>query len=167
MSLRVYVASPFALREEVKALHGALRAAGLDPVARWPYGTEKEADLTTPMARELAARNDEDVDGSHALLVLARPAAGGEMFCEIARAVAARTPILWTGDRIILSTFREGVLRAASIEDAVAILVSWARLVERPFAMPDEWVRSAIRNAVLEAERGLDARAAIVRDGAQ
>lgn len=167
MSLRVYVASPFALREEVKALHDRLRTAGLEPVAQWPYGTEKESELTTPMARALADRNDLDVDGSHALLVLGRPAAGGEMLCEVARALAARTPIVWTGERIVLSTFREGVLRAASMEDALTVLVSWGRLIERPFEMPVVWGRAVVWSAVVEAERELEAQAARVRDGAQ
>jgi len=158
VSLKVYVASPFALREEVKLLHEKLRGAGIDPVAQWPYGTEKESELTTAMARELADRNDNDIMDSHAMLVLARPGQGGEMFAEVNYALRWQSPVVWTGERVILSTFRQGVLRASSMEDAITVLVSWGRLIERPFTMPIEWGRAVVWSAVVEAERELEAR---------
>jgi len=120
VSLAVYVAAPFARRPEVLALHGRLRAHGLEPTSTWATGTESEAELTPEMARRLIAQNDRDIARSSALLAIAYPGEGGEMFCEVTWAIVAGKPVYWVGSRRILSTWRPGVVVCTSVEDAIA-----------------------------------------------
>ncbi len=148
MRLRVYVAAPFARRDEVRALHGRLEALGMEPTSQWALGTEREEDLTVAMARALAVRNDDDVARSHALLMTAYPGEGGESFGEARLAIEWRVPVIWVGRRT-LSTFRRGVVEAANIDQALSLLHDWELLIARPWLLDDpdgSWARSVIRD---------------------
>jgi hypothetical protein len=156
--LHVYLAMPFAERASARAINRRLEALGLMPTGTWCVQEQPEDALTLGELRYLATCNDADVERSHALLVIASAGQGGEMFCEVGRALVARTPIAWVGRRV-LSTRRPGVVEAPSVEAAVTLLQGWAQLIARPYPMPAEWGRAAIWNTVLEADAELRVKA--------
>lgn len=105
-----------------------------------------------------------DFANAHAVLVLASEDAINEHFEVLAEAHEKRTPILWVETLVTVpaSRFRRGRLVVDSLEAAYVVLVSWAKLVERPWPTHLDWVRGTIWNAVLEAE---DKSAAERREG--
>lgn len=123
---RVYCAAPYEdagfVREHV---HDRLRALGFEPSSRWAesaFGHEDLTSFTTLTLRRIAAGNDADIDGSAALLMLARKGAGGECFAEAARALLRGIPVVWVGRRT-LSAWREGVVRVDDLDDALQALL--------------------------------------------
>ena len=121
----VYVAAPFARFMDSFAVTNDLRAAGHTSTSWWihaAYTTRGVEALTDRSAAVALATNDADVDRSDAMIVLAYPGEGGEMFCEMSRALARGIPVFYVGGRLVLSAFRPGVTRCASVADAIAAL---------------------------------------------
>jgi hypothetical protein len=155
MKLAVYVAAPFAERRQAIAVHERLTALDIDWTSTWVEDTF-QGEPPREHCRTWAVRNDDDIARSHALLVLAIPSTGGERFAEVSRALLSGIPIVWTGERI-LSTHRDGVLLVPSVDEALGVLVSWARMaipgtgVEADNPPSGPLVRERIWNAVIEA----------------
>src|SRR5262249_18320094 len=103
----VYVAAPYADRMLVRDVHVKLVEAGMVPASNWA-NSNVPGDLQPEATARPIHQNDTSIAVSDAVLVLARPGAGGEMFCEVTRALVWGTPVYWVGRRI-LSAFRPGV----------------------------------------------------------
>lgn len=121
--MNVYVAAPYADAPVVRALHAALAAQRLKPTSTWAdkaVGTDlaARADVDLDEARATLAQNDADLASADAVLVLARPGVGGEMFAEIRWAIGAGIPVIWVGRRI-LSAFRPGVTLCNDLDEAL------------------------------------------------
>ncbi|WP_394825007.1 hypothetical protein [Pendulispora albinea] len=122
MSTFIYVAAPYEDALLVREVHARLRACGCIYTSTWAEnarGAENFALSTVDELREITRLNDDGIDMSDAMLVIARPGAGGEMFAEVRYALERQIPVYWVGRRI-LSTFRPGVTLCESIDDAVA-----------------------------------------------
>lgn len=132
--MKLYVAAPFAERRQAIAVHERLTALGIDWTSTWVEDTF-EGEPPRSHCRTWAERNDSDIYRSHAMLMLAIPSTGGERFAETTRCLLSGIPIVWTGKQI-LSTHRDGVLLVPSVDEALGVLVSWAKL-----AAPDEFER--------------------------
>jgi hypothetical protein len=126
---RVYVAAPYARRFEVRALHERLKGIGVVPTSSWADSEDADA-MTLETATVCFRRNDSDVFGSHALLVLGYPNEGGEMFAEARLALMVGIPCAWVGRRI-LSSWRPGVRHFNSIDEAITTLGDKSALVGR------------------------------------
>jgi hypothetical protein len=157
MALRVYVAAPFPMRHIAADTQLRLSVAGLEPTASWMFTGEKcDADLTLEKAREAARINDAAVDLSHAMLVLTQNGIGGETFVELGRAIMQRMPVVWVGERVVLSLRRQGCVRATSIDDAIAQLAAWSDIAARPWPTTKEYVRSEIFNLLSDADDSIE-----------
>lgn len=123
--VRVYVAAPFEDAGIVRAVHDRLRSLGIEPCSTWAEsarGIEDFSAFTPARLRSLAEQNDRDVAEARAVLVMARPGAGGEMFAEARLALAMSIPVVWLGRRT-LSAWRAGVTRAEDLDDAISTLL--------------------------------------------
>ncbi len=123
---RVYVAAPFQDARSVFEVHESLRELRLEPSSSWValalvVGAEDFSRFTPERLRELAETNDLDVASSKAMLVLAREGVGGEMFAEARLALMMGIPVVWLGRRT-LSAWRLGVVRAESLDEALALV---------------------------------------------
>lgn len=129
MSIAVYVAAPYADAPAVREVHGRMLALGsLRPTSSWAMratGPERLESLSIDEIASAIECNDRDLFDSDAMLVLARSNVGGEMFAEVARALAAAIPIVWVGRRI-LSTFRPGVFVVDDLDEALEVLMRYA-----------------------------------------
>lgn len=109
MSARIYVAAPYEDAAFVRQVHTRLRERKFTPTSSWAE-TAKGADVLTPeIAQTAITVNDADLRSSDAVFVIARPGAGGEMFCEIAAALMHGIRVFWVG-RKVLSAYRDGVV---------------------------------------------------------
>lgn len=125
--MRCYVASRFAERFAVRAIHLRLRARGITPTSRWADTPDHLADTSNPEeARAAALMNDEDIDASDAMLVVATPELG-EHACEARYSLALSIPVVWLGRRI-LSSYRPGVVRVDSLDEAIERLAQFAEI---------------------------------------
>ncbi|WP_394849821.1 hypothetical protein LZC95_20485 [Pendulispora brunnea] len=118
---RVYVAAPYEDAALVREVHERLRLHRAHATSEWARnarGADDLASLPRERRRALALANDFAVSTSDAVMVLARPGAGGEMFCEARLAIACHVPVFWVG-REILSTSREGVSVCEDVNDAL------------------------------------------------
>lgn len=132
---RIYVAAPLADAPLVRDVHAQLRAHGLVPVSHWAERQGDDPNDNFDDAEEVQAKlrlNDAGVAAADVFLVLAREGAGGEMFCEAARALALGAPVIWVGRRV-LSTFREGVRYFHSRESAVHFILTWKDELRREY----------------------------------
>lgn len=107
---RIYVAAPFDDRYYVRAVHAKLVLAELRPTSTWANANEDENWEDDEAIHAASVENTTQIATSDAMLVIARPGAGGEMFAEVARAQTWGKPIFWVGRRI-LSAFKPGVFR--------------------------------------------------------
>ena len=118
----VYVAAPYADAAVARNVHELLRLHGLDVTSRWAEAARGlEPCLGEAAMRDRAAANDRDVLRADAMLVLSRDGAGGEMFAEARLAIERGKPIFWVG-RPILSAYRLGVVRCATVGEAIALI---------------------------------------------
>lgn len=133
-ALRVYVAAPFADAHVVRDVHERLLSLGMLPTSTWATTANGEEDFsayTPERLRDFALANDADVRRSHALLVMARAGAGGEMFSEIRIALEWGKPVFWVGRRT-LSAYRNGVVLCDDVDEALGALAERRTLlVER------------------------------------
>jgi hypothetical protein len=123
----VYVAAPYSCSAVVRMFHARLRRAGFEPTSRWAEratGEENLAAMSEAALAEAIDQNDYDVDRAGYLVAIARRDIGGEMFCEMSRALFRGIPVVYVGDRVVLSAFRTSVTRVGGLEDALAVLVS-------------------------------------------
>lgn len=129
---RIFVSAPWEDVRLVEALHNLIIAVGLVPTstiwtsaARAAYGEglEGKPPPNVPsdvrLARVMVHDIREAIRSSDALIACARHGAGGEMFAEIEHARTLGKIILWTGERVTLSTFASGVIRLPSAPAAV------------------------------------------------
>ncbi len=154
-SVRGYVAGPYADAPRVRQLHAELRALGIRPVSRWAEeatGPEALEELSLSAVRAIARRNDDDLLNAHFAIVLARDGAGGEMFAEVRLALDSGIPVVWVGKRRPLTAYREGVVRVASVFDALSFAQSVAELVTRPWIVSAAWARSMIWSTIEHLE---------------
>lgn len=121
---KIYVAAPWERGGEVRAMHSLLTSRGFEPTSNWVYCTDgkPEGRITPEIARPALARNYGDIKDSDAMLVLAYPGLGGEMFVEFGFARSQAIPVFWVGPRVILSTFAVGVTLCDDIPDALQAL---------------------------------------------
>ncbi len=123
MSFLVYVASSYQNAPYVRAVHEKLRAIRMEPSSSWAghaNGPEPR-DLSVDALRAIAARNDSDLLDSHAVLVIAHEQSG-ETFAELRLALERQLPVVYMGERRILSAYRPGVVRVESIVEALYAL---------------------------------------------
>lgn len=121
MNLRVYVASAFANRPDVRLMHCAIAQFGAVATSSWAMvGGDHPESLTDAIAAEALATNDADIMRSHIMLVLGDPCSG-ETFAEARWAQTLGMPIVWTGRRV-LSSYRPGVTYLESVDSCVALL---------------------------------------------
>lgn len=148
--MRVYVAAPYQHKARVVELHASLVQLGIEPTATWHLSElETDAGLSVEEARRAESWNRICIRSSHALLAIGRDWVGGEMFAEAARALEWKIPIAWTGRRI-LSTRLPGVVYSATLEDALATLVSWKAVL--PPMMPVEAGQRVLWDLLMSAE---------------
>lgn len=163
--MRVYIAAPLAMRSQVLELNDALSRSGLQTAATWPL-TSPDTELNRPQAIALCNMIDADLDDTEAMIVLAHDA-NGETFAQFGQAVARGIPVVWVDGAPILSTNRVGVVHAATFEDAIVVLRSWAPLVDIRPRTPQtpnlhaqvEWARRVIMSLLLEATANLELEA--------
>lgn len=130
--MRVYVAAPYIDAEKVRLVHAQLISRGMLPVSDWAdtaTGKEDLASMPIEDVRAVAMHNDLRVDSAQAVLVLARPDAGAEMYAEASRAILRGTFVVWLGHRP-LSAYRHRVLRADSLDEALTALMWIQRMVD-------------------------------------
>lgn len=111
--IKVYLAAPFAMHESMEKIAQAWVPRGVSVCSTWHIGVtgpERLPEHTNPDVRFAIGANDRDLAAADALVAFPVPGEGGEMFCEITRALIDRKPVIWAGERRILSTFRPGVL---------------------------------------------------------
>lgn len=122
---KVYIASPYEDSPIVARVAEKLYSFGISSTSYWALqadGRKEDQSRSTPEdLRSYALRNDADVLDSDAVVVLARPGTGGEMFAEARFALIVGKPVIWVG-RKILSTWREGVTWVEDSDDAVSLL---------------------------------------------
>jgi hypothetical protein len=162
-SVHVYVAAPYLDARAVRALHAALRASGIQPTSHWAEaaeGPERLDALPVADVRAIARKNDDDLLSAHALIALLREGAGAEMFAEVRLALDNGIPVVWVGARRPLSAYREGVLRVGRVEEAFALVQSFAEIVSRPWLVCADWARSMIWSSIEQLEKGGGAHAA-------
>lgn len=126
--MKVFVAAPYADAAFVRdVVHPRLEAFGMTPTSRWAdhaRGPEDFSRYSPDVLRDEAARNDADIMRCDALLLIARNGAGGESFAEARMAIAMQKPVVWCGQRLTLSAWRNGVTRVSDLDDAVAALLA-------------------------------------------
>lgn len=126
--MKVYVAAPYDAAGFVREhVHERLRSIGLDPTSRWAehaLGPENFDHFSPADLRLIAEANDRDVERSDVVLVIARAAAGGEMFAEARYALMLGKHLVWVGRRI-LSSWRHGVERVEDLDAAMVHLANW------------------------------------------
>ena len=109
----------------VREVHARLIDAHIRPTSSWAQaagGALESLESVPPHERQSAIElNDKDIACSNAMLVLARANAGGEMFCEVARAGYYGLKIYWVG-RTVLSAYRQGVKRCLDVNAAIAAM---------------------------------------------
>lgn len=120
--IRVYVAAPFDDGPRLATtVIPEMIYAGLIPLASWiddAVSGKTDQALTVAAAQAALHVNDFELLSSDAILVIARDGVGGEMFCEVGRAIVQRLPIFWVGRRV-LSSWRPGVTVCDSVADAI------------------------------------------------
>lgn len=128
MSVKVYVAAPFADIIPVRAIHNKLRDRGFEPCSMWAERVEPGTPdaFSVAVARAALAQNDADLASADCVLVIARDYAGGEMFVEFGTAITRGVPVFWVGRRI-LSAFRPGVSLYDSVDEALVAMESLRR----------------------------------------
>lgn len=72
----------------------------------------------------MAEKNDGDLLDSHVVLVIAREAVGGEMFSELRLALVHQVPVIYLGERRVLSAYRAGVTLVEDLDAALTELVA-------------------------------------------
>ena len=120
--MRVYVAAPYNDAARVRYVHACLRARGAVPTSLWADRAHSPEDLGAMDPRDRAgaiAANDTGVATADVLIALPRIGAGGEMFAEVRLATLLSIPVLWVGERLTLSAFRDGVSRFDGLRDAL------------------------------------------------
>ena len=130
--LRVYLAAPFLDAPAVRDLDTKLETLGIDVTSTWAHaasGPEALGGMPVDEVRRIALANDRDLLGAHLVVALARDGAGAEMFAEVRLALAHRVPVLWVGTRRPLSAYREGVLRVASLDEAITLLTGFGEML--------------------------------------
>ncbi len=124
--MRVYVASWYENAEAVRDVHATLAEHGIEATSGWAYkvsGVENHSSRPPEAWRADAEANDADVARSDAILAIATPGKGAEMFAEIARGQVLGQPVVWVGRRS-LSSWRNGVTHVDDVAAAVAVLVA-------------------------------------------
>lgn len=117
-TMHVYVAAPYVDAPIVREVHEILAIAGFLPTSTWATRAAGAESLTRDVAQQAIVQNDDDLLSSDAMIVIARTGAGGEMFCEVTRALIEEIPVFWVG-RQILSTYRDGVILCEDIDDVM------------------------------------------------
>ncbi|GAC1351817.1 MAG: hypothetical protein NVSMB1_08520 [Polyangiales bacterium] len=129
MPFRVYVAAPYTDAPHVRAVHERLRALRMSPTSSWADHAQGEEDFSKMSAkalRAIAKRNDDALSRAHAVIALPRAGVGREMFAEVRIALSLNIPVVWVGETLCLSAFRDGVKRVATLDDALEIVQRWA-----------------------------------------
>jgi len=123
----IYVAAPFERAAYVKQIHDMLTKLDFGFTSTWVEASTGGAEpFKGEEAMRLAAEsNDTCVLDADALLVLAYPGQGAEMFCEMSLALQHKKPVFYVGQRIVLSAYRSGVMRFPSLLEAVRALAAW------------------------------------------
>lgn len=124
MKLHVYVAAPYEDAALVREVHAELEKYDIVATSLWAdeaRGAEDFSTYTPTQLRAAAESNDEDIDRSHAMIVMARKGAGGEMFAEARYAAHLGMPTFWCG-RMTLSAWRWNVVRVENPGGATLML---------------------------------------------
>ena len=156
--MNLYVAAPFERAPEVRDLHALARPLGITAVSFWAeeaHGPENLRSLPRDVVRALGRKNDRDLLSAHLVVALASYGAGGEMFAEVRLALAHRIPVLWIGTRSILTAYREGVLRAETLEDGMILLGGFADILSTVTIFEKRKARETLWEAI-EALQGKD-----------
>lgn len=125
--LPVYVAAPYPRAAEVRAMHNALNEIGCVGVSHWATCARETFDeaLANPrIAQSALELNDRCLEQAVVIVALAFDGEGGEMFAEVGRALAIpelAPPVLWIGQRLVLSCFRTGVYVVSQLEAFAAL----------------------------------------------
>jgi hypothetical protein len=130
MSLIVYIAAPFKNYELALSAATVLRQEGLKPLCDWAEkakrakGTETLSD--TPAVQSALEQNYRELGGADALLMLTEAGQGGEMFVELGWFLGRKAgPVVWVmgkDGRLVLSAFRNRVIRVADLNEAAISL---------------------------------------------
>jgi hypothetical protein len=125
LKLSVYVSAPYIdAADVVREVHAKLHDIDIEPTSMWANEAVGPEDFTRFTPRELrllAEKNDKDILRSHAMIVLARPSVGGEMFADARYASHLAIPTFWCG-RLTLSAWRWNVVRCADWTAAISTL---------------------------------------------
>lgn len=138
--MRVYVAAPFELRAEARALAASLVEAGHESAASWLGPDANEQNMVelasdpegARKCAEYAARDLAEVAGSDALVLInppefARAGTGGRLM-EAQHALTLGLPVVLVGARTNVFLFHPAVV-AAPAEQVADTLPLWAKLV--------------------------------------
>lgn len=121
--LRCYVASPYDDAPLVREVHARLRALGVRPTSTWAEhadGPERLDEMPIDQLRAIAIRNDVALAESDIVVVLPREGRGREMYGEARLAVAFGIPLVWVGPTRCLTSYRAGVERVATLDEALS-----------------------------------------------
>jgi hypothetical protein len=89
--------------------------------------------------------NKRDLRSAHVVFAIPQQGMGGEMFCEVARALEWGIPVVWVAQpRVILSAYDEGVGRVPAVSDGLTFLGVLARMVRWSPSVSDERVREML-----------------------
>lgn len=136
--MKIYVASKFGNKEEVRRVQALLRAAGHEVTYDWTGDAAPEIagacnefmiPIDEDIARELARRDERGVAGADALIFIATKEGGRGCYTEMGIAIALRIPVIVLGPHVnSIFMYASNVVRFdGSAEDLVAQL---ADLVE-------------------------------------
>lgn len=124
-ALLVYVAAPYDDAGYVRlSVHPMLRELGMRPTSRWAEkaaGPEDFKRMSLDAIRRAAHENDADLRGSDVLLLVDTDGSGRETYAEARVALEWSKPVVWVGPPR-LSAFRRGVVRVASLDEALRVL---------------------------------------------
>lgn len=122
----IYIAAPYAKGPAARAVVPTLWERRFDVCSTWHYVAYGPESLDAAVAASAIEQNDRDLEEADAVLSLAYRGEGGEMFCELTRALIAGKPVYWVSmdGRDVLSAWRPGVVRCATVEEAIERMVA-------------------------------------------
>jgi nucleoside 2-deoxyribosyltransferase len=117
----IYLAGPWARREEVRAARDKFTAAGVNVKARWIDLSPTPEDEKNPVVLTGEAINDlEDLDNADAVVVLNLEKSEGKAV-ETGYALAAGVPVIIIGERTNVFHYLPEVSIVETIEEAIAL----------------------------------------------
>lgn len=135
---KVYVAAPYEDAHWVRVFHRLLNVNDFEFTSSWAEqatgvnAKDKSILYSSPADIRIhnkfaAVANDDNVIDCDAMVVVARPGVGAEMFAEARLAIHLGKKVIWVG-RLSLSAWRDGVVICSDLENALDQLSLYRRM---------------------------------------